>query len=184
MLFFYFFTVFLLLLSIIFIAIFIFIFIDVYYSLKLKLPMLETNASALEKFLFNIDFTNRKVFYDLGSGKGTVISMVARKNPTLQCIGIEYNSGAYFLAKMRNIFLKNKVQYFREDFFNINLKNADIVYIYLYPFLVDQLENKFFKELKKGTIVVANSFPFKNKLPKKVISGQEKKLNTIYIYEY
>ena len=146
--------------------------------------MLSTGDNAARKILQNIDFGKAKKFYDLGSGSGKVISQVASRYPNLKCVGIEYNIAAYCFAKFRNIFLKQKVSYQMGDFFKINISDADIVYAYLFPGLMDRLESKFASELKRGTLVISNAFPIKAKKPKMIIRGEAGALNTLYVYEY
>ena len=146
--------------------------------------MISTGNDAIKKVLQNIDFKKAKKFYDLGAGNGKVISYVSNHYPDLKCTGIEYNIAAYCCAKIRNIFLKQKVNYQMGDFFKININDADVVYAYLFPGLMDRLESKFARELKKGTLVISNAFPIKSKEPKIIIQGESGALNTLYIYEY
>jgi hypothetical protein len=44
--------------------------------------------------------------------------------------------------------------------------------MYLYPGLMEKLEDKIFREMKKGAIVVSNTFEFKGKTPGRVIDGR------------
>jgi len=162
----------------------ILIYLNIFYIARLKVPPLSTGGKALKKILENVDFKSKKKFYDLGSGSGKLISCVANRFPNLECTGIEYNPVAYFFAKIRNIFSKQKVDYRRNDFFETDLGNVDIIYTYLFPGVMNRLETKFSNELKKGTLVVANSFSLKSKEPKAVFKGKIGGLDTIYIYEY
>jgi hypothetical protein len=159
-------------------------YLNVFYFIFLRVPTLSAGNKVVEKILQNIDFGSRKKFYDLGSGNGRLISLVADCYPELECIGIEYNITAYCHAKIRNIFSKNKVSYRRENFFKINLGDADVIYAYLYPPVMERLESKFAKELRRGTVVILNSFPFKTKEPKTILRGKTGALDTLYIYEY
>jgi len=136
------------------------------------------------KVLENVDFEGKKIFYDLGCGNGSFIAKIAKSHPALQCIGIECNPGIYWWALLRNIFAKQKIVYIRKNFFKINLADADIVFVYLFPGFMERLDSKFRQELKKRTLVISNSFPIKTKTPLKVISGKIGTLETLYIYEY
>lgn len=162
----------------------VFVYLNVFYSFYLKVPMLSSGNDAIEKFLLKVDFGKAKKFYDLGAGSGKMISKVASQYPDLQCIGIEYNIISYCCAKLRNIFLKQKIDYRMGNFFKINISDADVVYTYLYPGLMERLEIKFASELKKGTLVISNAFPIKTREPKIVIQGEVGALNTLYVYEY
>ncbi|MFZ2192995.1 MAG: methyltransferase [Candidatus Moraniibacteriota bacterium] len=146
--------------------------------------MLATNKSVISKISRHIDLKNKKKFYDLGSGNGSLISYVAKKYPELECVGVEYNIGAYTQALIRRYFSKVKVSYQRKDFFKIDISSADVIYVYLFPGIINRLEKKFATELRQGTLVIANSFPLKFKKPKKIIKGKDRALDTLYIYEY
>jgi predicted RNA methylase len=147
--------------------------------------MLSTGTCAIEAIIENIGGETSKIFYDLGSGNGRVVAEVVHHCPNMKCIGVEYNIGAYILAKVKNIFLRKKVTFVRSNFFDINLANADIVYVYLFPKIIKRLEEKFSRELKKGTIVIANTFPLGTRKPKKIIPNEKGgSLDILYVYEF
>jgi len=162
----------------------IFIYLNLFYSFYLKVPMLSSGSGAIENFLQNIDLGKAKNFYELGSGSGKMISKVASRYPDLKCIGVEYNIAAYCSAKFRNLFLKQKIDYKLGDFFKINISDADIIYVYLFPGLMVRLEAKFSQELRKGAIVISNSFPIKTRKSKMIIQEKAGALGTLYVYEY
>ena len=162
----------------------VFMYLNIFYFIYLEVPTLSAGNKVIRKILENIDFKGEKKFYDLGSGSGKLISRVAEQYPRLECVGIEYNISAYFTAKIRNVFLKNKVSYQRGNFFKVDLGDADIVYAYLFPSVMDDLETKLSNELKKGALVITNSFSLKSKKPRTVIRGKIGALDTLYIYEY
>lgn len=177
-------NIFLFFLTLCFFCLVVFVYLNIFYSFYLKVPMLSTGNNAIGKVLQNIDFREEKKFYDLGSGNGKLISQIASRYPNLKCIGIEYNVVAYYCAKFRNIFLKQEIDYRMGDFFKINISDADVVYVYLYPGLMERLEIKFASELKKGALVISNAFPIKTREPKIIIQGEVGALNTLYVYEY
>lgn len=146
--------------------------------------MVSTEGEITERILKNIDFSKVKKFYDLGSGSGNVVSRIAREYPSLKCVGIEYNVTDLFWAKFKNIFSKNKVIYKKGDFFKTDISDADIIYVYLFPEIIERLEEKFANELKKGALVITNTFPLKFKKTKLIIPEKKRKLGTLYIYEY
>jgi SAM-dependent methyltransferase len=146
--------------------------------------MLSSQDKVIKKILKEIDFSQAKNFYDLGCGNGKVVSKIAKNFPSLECFGVEYNIVSYFLAKIRNIFLKRKFICKKEDFFKTDLKKADIIFVYLFPGIMKNLEVKFARELKVGAIVIANSFPLPNKKPAKQICKKNSELGVVYFYRY
>ncbi|PIP26315.1 MAG: hypothetical protein CO140_02985 [Candidatus Moranbacteria bacterium CG_4_9_14_3_um_filter_40_7] len=161
-----------------------FIFVNAFYFFFLAVPSLSSNNKIVAKVIENISFKEKKKFYDLGCGNGSFIAKIAKNYPSLRCIGVERNLGIYWWALLRNIFARQKVAYFRKNFFEINLGDADIIFVYLFPGFMERLDVKFRQELKRGTWVISNSFPIKTKTPLKIISGRKGALETLYIYEY
>jgi predicted RNA methylase len=115
--------------------------------------------------------------YDLGCGDGTALITAAKEFGALG-IGIEIDPVRYWISKVR--FRKNglskNLQVIQDNFFNQNIKNADVVFVYLIPKTLDKLLPKFKKELKKGTRIV--SFVYDINLPLKAID----KKNRIKLY--
>lgn len=113
--------------------------------------------------------------FDLGSGDGTAL-IVAANEFGAKGVGIEIDPFRVFISKFRifNQQLSKKVKIERKNFFDVNLGEADVIFVYLIPKTLDKLIPKFKKELKKGTKIV--SFRYKMNLPLKASDGD------IYLY--
>lgn len=153
------------------------------YNLILAAPFLPSNQKSLRTVLEKINLNGKRIFYELGSGDGRVISRLAQKYPQMQCYGIELNGAAYILARMRNLFLKHKVRYLYQDLFKTDLSEADVVFTYLFPGPMVELEPKFERELKPGAILISSTFKLPHKQPVKIYKGKGS-LSTIYVYQY
>jgi len=109
---------------------------------------------------------NDDFVYDLGCGDGTAL-IIAAKEFGAKGIGIEIDPVRYWISKIR--FQKNGLSkdllVVRDNFFNQNIKSADVVIVYLIPKTLNKLLPKFKKELKKGTRIV--SFVYEINLPLK-----------------
>lgn len=156
---------------------------SLYYNFKLPAPYVPSRSIAVRKILEEIDLSDKSSFIELGVGDGKVISAIAKKYPQMKCIGIEYNWVPYLLARFRNLFLRNKVEYKIGDFFEFNLSKYDVVYTYLFSEVMYKLEDKFEKELAPSSILISNTFQLKNKKPFAIYKG-EAWLSTIYLYKY
>lgn len=115
--------------------------------------------------------------YDLGSGDGTAL-MIAAKEFGAHGVGIEIDPFRYWVSKilLQKNSVSDKVQIRRNNFFEENLKNADVIFVYLIPKTLEKLLPKFKKELKKGTRIV--SFVYEINLPFKAFD----KKNRIRLY--
>ena len=102
----------------------------------------------------------RMTVCDLGSGDGKLLFLAAGKGA--RAIGYEINPFLVILTYFRKIFHPDGslVSCRWKNFWKADIRNADVVFVYLLPWRMAQLEKKIMKETKAGTVVVSNSFIF------------------------
>ena len=117
------------------------------------------------------------LIYDLGSGDGTAL-ITAAKEFGANGVGIEIDPLRYWISKIRiqRNGLSKKIAVIRQNFFQQNIKDADVVFIYLVPKALEKLLPKFKNELKKGTRII--SYVYEVNLPLKTYD----KKNRIRLY--
>lgn len=125
-----------------------------------------------------------KNFYDLGCGRGTLVVAVKRRFPHFNVYAIDNSLLRIFFAKLKSIFLGKEICFKKKDLFKADLRDADIVYAYLWYDLLPPLEKKLQKELKKGTVVITNTFCFPNWKPIEtyVTNPQQPKSGKLFFY--
>lgn len=132
----------------------------------------------IRRMLKMTDIRSGEVLYDLGSGDGRIVAEAARLYKT-KAIGVEIDPIRVLISRLKLKFKKldkyAKIKH--ANLFNVNLKDADVVTMYLLPKTVNQLKSKFKEELKRGTRIVSLQFPLKNWKPVKV-----DKENKIFVY--
>jgi len=113
------------------------------------------------------------LIYDLGSGDGTAL-MIAAKEFGAKGIGLEIDLIRFYISKLllKLYGVSEEVKVKRKNFFEENLKNADIIFVYLVPKTLDRLIPKFKKELKKGTKIL--SYRYEINLPLKKYDKKNK----------
>ena len=128
---------------------------------------LPTSKQAIKALIKIIDRNKPSAnnFYDLGCGRGTLLLAVKRKYPHLFVYGVDNNAIRIFFAKLKAALFKQKINFKKQDLFQIDLRNADIIYTYLWYDLMPPLEEKLQKELKRGAIVITNTSKFPNWKP-------------------
>ncbi|QQG43711.1 MAG: methyltransferase domain-containing protein [Candidatus Daviesbacteria bacterium] len=140
-------------------------------------PFVPTKTNRIKKILKLIPLKN-KVFYELGSGDGRVVIEAAKMGA--QAFGIEQS----FLRILYSKFIASRLQlsnthFIHGNIFKQNLSAAQVVFIFLLPKGVEKLESKLKKELKKGSLVITQTFHFKNWKPlKKILITDKKEPNT------
>ena len=127
----------------------------------------------IKKMISLAEIKKGDIIYDLGSGDGRVLFESIKTNE-VKAIGIENVVPVFLLSRIRQQFSenKNKVNFLFKDFFKVNLKDADVIFIYLTPKLNEKLKEKFKKDLKKGTRIISASHEIKGwKSSKKIKTG-------------
>lgn len=150
-------------------------FIQIFF---IKVPFVPINRNTNKEILRYIKendlFKDVKVFYDLGSGDGRVLFLLAKEYPEIKFVGYEISFIPYFFSKIKNYFyklhfnftqkdsdiIKNKynLSFKRKDFLKENLSSADFIFTYLFPFVLEKLSKKLKKEVKMNTKILSCDF--------------------------
>ncbi len=137
----------------------------------------------IRAFLDAVHMKPGEILIDLGCGDGRVLR-AARSRYHVTTIGYELNPLACLNALIRSFAIRG-VDIRRRNFFDADLTNADVVFCYLFPDVMEDLSKKLLKELKPGSIFVSCNFPLPGFEPKKVLRpGGSLHNDPIYIYEF
>lgn len=126
---------------------------------------------------------NSKDFiFELGSGDGTFLITVAKKFGA-KCTGIEIDYLRHLTAWLKVHFnnLENNVTLKRGNFFDYNISDATVIFVYLVPRVLEKLKPKLFKELKKGTRIISYKYKLESNKKLKLIRSDIK--NAMFLYE-
>lgn len=139
-------------------------------------PFVPTVSPAVKKALKLANVGKGKTLYDLGSGDGRVLFAAAGMGA--RAVGYEINPLLVLWTNLRARLKGIRTVHTKwANFWNADIADADIVFIYLMPWRMKQLEKKLASELKPGTLIASNSFVFPN-LP---IVAKDEKLH-LYIF--
>jgi hypothetical protein len=99
----------------------------------------------------------------------------------VKATGYEIDFSNVIIAKILNKIFWSKTKVIRWNYFEADLKEYDFIYIYLFPCLMEKVEEKIWSDAKKWTIVFVNAFKFWKHKPIDVFykKGKEK----IFVYE-
>jgi SAM-dependent methyltransferase len=139
-------------------------------------PYVATKQTRIKNCLKVLGSLKGKNFYELGSGDGRIVLEAAKMGAN--AFGIEQSYLRVLLsryqAKKQNL---NNAKFIHGDIFKKDIHNANIVFIFLLPKGVEKLE-PLLKKLKKGTIVITQTFHFKEWIPYKKLLVSDKIPNT------
>ena len=152
----------------------------------------ELTNNGLKTLFKNIE-TENKIFYDLGSGNGTLIIRSILLYNLKKAIGIELSKKRFEYAlnlynKIKNPELKNKINFYNDDLFLIDISDADIIYISNLCFSNRnnrELGLKIKNSIKKKCIIFCSKeIPFISGENKSIINLSQSWNNNCYVYKY
>lgn len=151
-------------------------------------PYLSLSKKHLPNILAALELKPESVLYELGCGDGRIVIAGAVSQPSARCVGIEYALAPILMArlahrragKLQNVVIR------KENFFKTDLSEATHIFCYLYPKVMADLHEKFKKELRPGTRVVACDFPIESKIPLHIVPLVPKTIlgKNLYVYTY
>jgi SAM-dependent methyltransferase len=125
-------------------------------------PWVPTSLKFVRETLAMTDLQQGELLYDLGSGDGRLVIAAARDFGA-RATGIEIDPFRvlYSRLKIAQLGLRGKVRIMQKNFFNVDLKDADVAVTFLLQETSDRLQEKLERELKSDSTVVSLVFQFK-----------------------
>jgi len=97
---------------------------------------------------------------DLGSGRGGLTRLIARKIPQTQVTGIEFARIPYWQSVwMQKLFGPKNLCYLRCNFLPYDCAQTDAVVFYLSANFAPRVGEKLYRELKNGSMIISYMFP-------------------------
>lgn len=145
-------------------------------------PYVPTNIQMVREILKEADLKKDQLFIELGSGDGRVVR-AAVNDYQVKGLGIEIHLllvlYAKFVARVQNL---NNIDFRVQNFFNTDLKDSDVLFLFLLPKTLKKLKAKIDDECKKGTLVITHGFKIEG-WEKKLIKKIDRKLFPTYYYK-
>ena len=154
-------------------------------------PWVPARSSDIKRILKLAQIKKGEKVYDLGCGDAKVICAFAKEDAN--AVGFEISLFQYLQSQLRIFLLKTRLLRFaRNDgkldvkvkyrnFWNENLGNADVVYIFLMPRIYPKLKEKFKRELKQGAKIIVYAFKIDGWTP--IAKDEAPGKQPIYLYE-
>lgn len=141
-------------------------------------PWWRTNKKVARAMCKLAKVGKKDIIYDLGSGDGTPL-IIAAKEFGAKGIGIEIDPLRFLLSTLLLYSNKvtDKVTIKRKNFFDVDISDATVVFVYLVPKALNRLLPKLKKELKPNARIISHKYKMDLSLV-----GENKK-NRIYLYK-
>jgi len=143
--------------------IFVFFVVE-FYNIVFKgfAPFIPTRPKVIKKIIDEIEISENATIVEFGCGAAGFLRAVHRKYPKANLIGVEHSPLPYVIANIQNMLGRNNIKIIRDNLFNTDVSNADLIYCYLSVGSMQELEKKFKKECKSGAQIISFTFPMHN----------------------
>ena len=108
-------------------------------------------------FLDHVPMEAGDLLVDIGCGDGRVLRE-AKRRYGIRALGFEVNPVAYTLARLCTLRMEG-IEIRWRNFWYVNIRDADVVFCYLFPDVMGRLAGKLETELRPGTRVISCNFP-------------------------
>ena len=112
---------------------------------------------------------SESILYDLGCGDGRICCEASKR---FSCISVGCEIEPHLIQKFRHHVSKlsdreiaNKIKIVEDDLRNLSLEDATIIVLYLLPESVEEIKPKLIEALKRGAILICNTWGPKDLIP-------------------
>jgi len=122
-------------------------------------PFVPTPLDVAQKMLEVAKVEPDDVVYDLGSGDGRIVILAAQKFGA-HAVGVELDSDLYEESSehIRKLGLQDRAQILHENLFEVNVRHATVVTLYLLTAVNERLRPILERQLRSGARIVSHDF--------------------------
>lgn len=123
-------------------------------------PFVRSNKKAVNAMIKLAKLKPGMRVYDLGSGDATLLFHAAALGAT--AVGFEINPFLVLWSYVKILFSahRKKIIIRWQNFWRADLRDADVIFVYLLPWRMESLEKLLKEHCKPGTRIISNSFIF------------------------
>ena len=127
--------------------------------------------------------TPTDVLYDLGSGEGEIVIEAARRYG-VRAVGVELDHERVANAEKNAIAagVTDRVTFVERNLFEIDIGDATVVTLYLFPDLMRRLKPKLLRELRPGTRIVSHDFALPDWTPERTVEVPVDRNRRVYLW--
>ncbi len=116
------------------------------------------------------------VIYSLSCGKSGFLHEIGKLYPQARLIGVEHDIFPYLLGKIQLMLRRSKIKIkYVKKLYNLEVKDADLIYCYLDVESLRDLPKKFKFECRPGAIIISNGLPIPTFTEKRSIEIPDQK---------
>lgn len=152
--------------------------------LFIVVPYVPTPMKVVHTMIDAAQLAPGDVVYDLGAGDGRLLIAALDREPTVIAKGSECIPTIWLWARWKLWRAGKRAALRCSNLHSEDLRDADVVFLYMMPSVMRPLEKKMDRELRPGTRVVSHAFRFPGREPERewVVPGKRKK--TVMLYRW
>ena len=156
----------------------------IYNTLKVGISPMPSSSKAYNVMMKLVDETGTGPIIDLGSGWGTFVIRIAKKNPQRQIVGYELSLMPWLMSILfkKILGLKNLTLH-RQDFYKTSLPAASVLVCYLYPEAMSKIQDKLLLEQPEVDFLISNNFALPSRKPDKIVQLNDFYKSPVYLYK-
>ena len=148
-------------------------------------PYVPTPMLVAQKMLELAKVQPDDVVYDLGSGDGRIVIMAAQKFGA-HAVGVELSSDLFQKSsdRIKTLGLQDRAQIIHENMFEVNVRRATVVTLYLLTSVNERLRANLERELRPGARVVSHDFQVPGWQPAETaeVTSENQVISKVYLY--
>jgi protein-L-isoaspartate O-methyltransferase len=148
-------------------------------------PYVPTPLEVAQKMLEVAKVQPDDVIYDLGSGDGRIVILAAQKFGA-HAVGVELNSDLYQKSsqRIRELGLQDRAQIIHENMFEVNVRHATVVTLYLLTAVNERLRPMLERQLRSGARIVSHDFQVPGWQPAQTVevTSENAVVSKIFLY--
>lgn len=123
-------------------------------------PYVTTPQPVVNQMLEVAEVSNDDVVYDLGSGDGRIVLTAVQRYNAQRAVGIELVPELVRTSRSfaRLAGVDDRALFRRKDLFDVNLHDATVVTMYLYPEVIEDVWPKLMRQLDPGDHIVSHNY--------------------------
>ncbi len=159
-----------------------FLSVGVLFGASFGAPFVPSSRKSLGKMLELAQVKQGDTVFDLGCGDGRIV-FAAAKMGAAKSIGIEISPLVYLIARIRKLFsgAKNSEIRFGNIFSQADYGEADVVFAFLMPNLMQKVFAEIWSQLPIGARLISSSF-FSKEIAPDIVIPRTKGQNKIGVY--
>jgi len=130
-------------------------------------PFVPSKNTQIQKMIQGVILKENMVIYDAGCGDGRILfsceSLLRQKNITpKKLVGIDISCTILWWAKIQKWIKRSNTTFRCESIWENNFSEADVLFAYLLPSMMQRFESEIYPTLSTGTQLICNGFPLPN----------------------